>query len=295
MSESRPIEVGFRKPPDTPRPGPTVRARPTHVAGGVARPRSDVLVTEEPLEIRVHHRDVEHQVTVTMRTPGNDFELAAGFLFAEGIVRAREDIVTVSYCKSGPPEQLYNIVTVELAAAASFDPGEIQRNFATTSACGVCGKASLDAVAVRAHPLPDGPQIDADLVARLPDLLRAKQKLFDKTGGLHAAGIFDGAGHLQLVREDVGRHNAVDKAVGAMLLAGTLPARDRILQVSGRASFEIMQKALAAGIPITCSVSAPSSLAVELAERFNMTLAGFVRGDAYNVYAGPSRIRFASS
>ena len=294
MSETRPIEVGFRKPPETERPGPTTRARITQVTGDESVAREDTLATEEPLEIRVVHRGVEHVVAVTMRTPGNDFELAAGFLHGEGAVRDRTDVATVSYCKSGPPEQLYNIVTVELTAGAPFDLARTQRNFYTTSSCGVCGKVSLEALSTAGcAQLPDGPVVDAEVFGGLPNKLRAQQRIFERTGGLHAAGLFDEHGEPALIREDVGRHNAVDKAIGKMLLDGTTPPP--ILQVSGRTSFEIMQKALAARIPIVSSVGAPSSLAVKLAEEFGITLVGFVRGDSFNVYAGSSRIRFSSS
>jgi FdhD protein len=296
VSESRPIEVGFRKPPETPRPGPTVRTEITHVTPDAdARIRSDEVATEEPLEIRVQHRGHEHRVAVTMRTPGNDFELATGFLFSEGLIRARTHITKVSYCASGPPEQLYNQVTVEMTDAAPFDPDQMQRNFYTTSSCGVCGKASLDAVRVQAEPLADGPEVDHEIFNTLPKKLRARQRIFERTGGLHAAGLFDVNGELLLLREDVGRHNAVDKLIGKLVMDGAVPAKDRILQVSGRTSFEIMQKAAVAGIPIVSAVSAPSSLAVGLAQEQNMTLVGFVRGDSFNIYAGPRRIRLARS
>jgi FdhD protein len=296
MSESRPIEVGFRKPPDTPRPGPTVRARVVQVTGDATTTRDDSLATEEPLEIRVHHHDAEHPIAVTMRTPGNDFELAAGFLFGEGIIRDRDDVTTVSYCKSGPPEQLYNIVTVELRDHVDFEPHRSARAFYTTSSCGVCGKASLEALSTAGCArLPDGFAIDAEVIVGMPKKLRANQRIFERTGGLHAAGLFDAAGEILFLREDVGRHNAVDKVIGKLVMDGEVPAADRVLQVSGRTSFEIMQKALVAGIPIVSAVSAPSSLAAHLAEEFNVGLVGFVRGDSFNVYASPSRIRFKSS
>jgi FdhD protein len=267
-----------------------------HVHGPHATVRApgfeDEVAVEEPLEIRVDGAPL----AVTMRTPGNDFELAVGFLFGEGLIAGNKDIATVSYCKSGPPEQLYNIVTVELRAGAHFDLSRAQRNFYTTSSCGVCGKASLEALSTAgcAH-LQDGPVIDAEIVGGMPKKLRARQRIFERTGGLHAAGLFDERGELLYLREDVGRHNAVDKLVGKSVLDGAVPASTRILQVSGRASFEIMQKALAAAIPIVSAVSAPSSLAVSLAEEFNMTLIGFVRGDSFNVYSGAPRIRFRSS
>ncbi|HEX9696805.1 MAG TPA: formate dehydrogenase accessory sulfurtransferase FdhD [Actinomycetota bacterium] len=278
--------------PASRRPGATTPVTPLVIsADGSRRPRSDVVATEEPLEIRVAHRGREHQVAVTMRTPGHDFELAAGFLHGEGMVRAREHVGKVSYCASGPPEQLYNLVTVELAAAAPFDPQTMRRAMFTSSSCGVCGKASIDSVrASGLAALPDGPVVDAAVLLSLPDRLRAKQKVFERTGGLHAAGLFEPNGAPLLVREDVGRHNAVDKVVGALLLAGKLPARERILQVSGRASFEIVQKAAMAGIPIVAAVSAPSSLAVELAEEAGMTLIGFSRERTLGVYTGPQRI-----
>jgi FdhD protein len=274
------------------RPGSTVPATPLVVSrGGSARARSDHLVTEEPCEIRVLHRGVEHQVAVTMRTPGGDFELAVGFLHSEGFLRDRSEVEKVSYCASGPPEQLYNLVTVELSDAAPFDPDRLSRHFYTTSSCGVCGKASLDAIKVQGSPeLSRGPVLDADTILSLPGKLRAKQRVFERTGGLHAAGLFDERGAPLIVREDVGRHNAVDKLVGALVLAGRVPAGERALQVSGRASFEILQKALVAGIPFVSAVSAPSSLAVSLADDFGMTLVGFVGESSFNVYSGSSRI-----
>jgi len=274
------------------RPAATVPATPLVVRDGEATPRSDQLVAEEPLEIRVNTGGRDHQISVTMRTPGNDFELAVGFLTTEGVVAGREDIDQVRYCVGGPTEQEYNIVTVALRPGATFDEERLRRNFYTTSSCGVCGKASLDALAVReGPPLPAGPVVDTAVLSALPRRLRAEQKLFDRTGGLHAAGLFTAEGSLIAVREDVGRHNAVDKLVGWMMLEGAFPAGERVMAVSGRASFEIMQKALAAGIPIVAAVSAPSSLAVGLADQFGMTLAGFVRDGSLNVYAGEQRIR----
>ncbi|MFN2613915.1 MAG: formate dehydrogenase accessory sulfurtransferase FdhD [Actinomycetota bacterium] len=282
--------MGYRKPPETERPGPTVRARPLHVERGTAVARPDRLATEEPLEILVQHRGMQHNVAVTMRTPGNDFELATGFLYTEGMIASRDDVAKVSYCASGPPEQLYNVVTVELASRAPFDPERMKRNSYMTSSCGVCGKASLESVRVQCARLDDGPTVDVALIAALPDALRARQKVFDKTGGLHAAGSFDPSGSLIAVREDVGRHNAVDKLIGSALLNGT---RGDIMMVSGRASFEIVQKAAVARIPIVAAVSAPSSLAVSLAQELGMTLVGFIRGESFNIYAEPSRIRLA--
>jgi FdhD protein len=274
------------------RPAATVPATPLVIRDGTAKPRSDQLAAEEPLEIRINAHGADHRISVTMRTPGNDFELAVGFLTTEGVIAGRDEVDQVRYCVGGPAEQQYNIVTVALRPGVSFDDERLRRNFYATSSCGICGKASLEALEVReGPPLPDGPIVDASLLADLPERLRAGQKLFDRTGGLHAAGLFTSDGTLVALREDVGRHNAVDKLVGWMLLEGRFPAGEALLGVSGRASFEIMQKALAAGIPIVAAVSAPSSLAVDLAERFGMTLAGFVRDGSLNVYAGKQRIR----
>lgn len=285
MSESRPIDVGFRKPPETPRPGPTTRVRITN-ADGVQR--DDFVATEEPLEIRVNHRGAEHVIAVTMRTPGNDFELAVGFLFGEGLIEGNDDIATVSYCKSGPPEQLYNIVSVDLRDQSIFDPTRAQRNFYTSSSCGVCGKASIEAVnELGCAPLvSDAVRVSRAVLGGLPDALRAKQAVFEKTGGLHAAGVFNADGTMLVSREDVGRHNAVDKCIGWLVMNGEVAD---LLQVSGRASFEIIQKALRARIPVVSAVGAPSSLAVQLAEQFHQTLTGFSRGARFNIYTGADR------
>lgn len=278
------------------RPGPTVRTSPLVVRGEDARQASDLVASEEPLEIRVGLLEGERPVAVTMRTPGNDFELAVGFLHGEGAIRSREDVDQVRYCVGGPEEQQFNIVTVALRSSARFDPERMQRSFYTTSSCGVCGKASLEALAILDPPsLPAGPVVERAVLTALPEALRGAQRIFRQTGGLHAAGLFDAAGSLALAREDVGRHNAVDKLVGALLLEGRLPAGETVLAVSGRASFEIMQKALAAGIPFVAAVGAPSSLAVAVAAEYGMTLAGFVGEGGFNVYAGPSRISLAAS
>ena len=259
---------------------------------GASRPRSDVLAAEEPLEIRINTGGSDRAISVTMRTPGNDFELAVGFLATEGVIRGKYDIDQVRYCVGGPVEQQYNIVTVALRPGVTFDEERLKRNFYTASSCGVCGKASLEAIAVQdPPPLPAGPVVDASFVVSLPLKLRESQKVFARTGGLHAAGLYAPDGTPLAVREDVGRHNAVDKVVGWLVLEGRFPAGESILVVSGRASFEIMQKARAAGIPAVAAVGAPSSLAVDVAGRFGMTLAGFVRDDSLNVYAGRERIR----
>jgi FdhD protein len=263
--------------------------RVTAVHDGVASERTDTLAAEEPLEIRVQGPDGEmHQVAVTMRTPGGDFELAVGFLFTEGLV-APSDVRRVAYCDDVSDEdQRFNVVSV--AIDRRFDAERLRRNFYATSSCGVCGKAALDDVEVRCAPVADGPEVTVDVLRSLPDALRRSQKIFDRTGGLHAAGLFRPDGTLVAAREDVGRHNAVDKVIGEMLLADRVPLPGHVLQVSGRLSFEIVQKAAVAGVPIVSAVSAPSSLAVDAAERFGMTLVGFVRDDRLNVYTRPDRI-----
>ena len=256
---------------------------------GTRSERADTLVTEEPLEIRVEGPDQEPvQVAVTMRTPGGDFELAAGFLFTEGLV-APGEVRRVAYCDNLPGEdQRYNVVSVSLARP--FDREELRRNFFATSSCGVCGKAALEDVEVRCDPVGPGPQVPLDVLLGLPDRLRAEQKVFARTGGLHAAGLFTPQGDPVTVREDVGRHNAVDKVIGERYLVGEVPLADLVLQISGRVSFEIVQKAAVAGIPIVSAVSAPSSLAVEAAESLGLTVVGFVRDGRCNVYSHPERI-----
>jgi FdhD protein len=255
----------------------------------------DVVATEEPMEVRVvSHGDDgprSESIAITMRTPGHDFELAAGFLLSEGLVACREDIVDVSYCPADGDEQQYNIVNVTLGAGAAFDASLLNRNFYATSSCGVCGKASLDALRTLGSTRSDDAlRVSASLVRGLPGTLRQAQTLFDRTGGLHATGLFDAEGSLLTIREDVGRHNALDKVIGHHLMAGELPLFGRIAVVSGRASWELMQKALAAGIPMVVAVGAPSSLAVDLAQEFGMTLTGFTRADGFNVYAGAERV-----
>jgi len=257
---------------------------------GVSSERPDRLATEEPMEIRVGGPgQVAGPIAVTMRTPGGDFELAAGFLFTEGLVAGRDAIEQVSYCEDlDDEEQLYNVVTVR--TVAPFDAESVKRNFYATSSCGVCGKASIEDVEVRCNAVAPGPAVSAEVIRGLPDALRDKQRLFDQTGGLHAAGLFDASGGLLSLREDVGRHNAVDKLVGEALMAGQVPLSERVLQVSGRVSFEIVQKAAVAGIPIVSAVSAPSSLAVQTADALGMTVVGFVRDDRFNVYTHPERV-----
>ncbi len=257
----------------------------------------DVLAVEEPLEIRLifgqEEQQTEKSISVTMRTPGHDFELAAGFLYTEGIVQSAADIVDVRY--SGPKSQLgqCNTVSVRLASEVSFQPELLERHFYTTSSCGVCGKATLEALRIRNRSAlsTNGEKISSRTIELVAERLQPEQEIFHLTGGLHAAGLFDDSGKLLSLFEDVGRHNAVDKVLGDRLLKRKFPLKNCILMVSGRASFEIMQKALMGGIPVVAAVSAPSSLAVELAQSFNMTLLGFVRGNRFNIYAGAERIQ----
>lgn len=240
----------------------------------------DLLAVEEPLEIRLGERNV----AITMRTPGNDEELAAGFLFTEGILRNRDDVSSISLGER-------NRVTVTLTDDSNVDFDRLERNFYVSSSCGVCGKASILAVEAIGCPTParNTPRIEAGLIHALPEKLRARQMVFDRTGGLHAAGLFDTSGQLLDAREDVGRHNAVDKLIGAAFLKRCIPLQDHVLMVSGRASFELVQKALMAGIAVMAAVGAPSSLAVELALRYGMTLIGFVRDRRFNIYSGEAR------
>jgi FdhD protein len=282
---------------DTPdRLGSTGRSQIWQVDGDHVRTRTDDIATEEPLEIRLLAGRQRQTVAITMRTPGADFELAAGFLFGEGVLSAADDLRRITYCVDPDvdPEQRYNIVNVELRAPRLPELAGLERHFFTSSACGVCGKAGLDALHVRGCVLAgsaDGPWLTPELVRSLPDRLRAAQRVFQSTGGLHAAALFTSAGELLALREDVGRHNAVDKLVGWALMHAKLPLTDHLVLVSGRSSYEIMQKCLAAGVPVVCAISAPSTLAVSLANEFGMTLIGFLRGERFNVYAGQARLR----
>jgi FdhD protein len=267
--------------------------RITLAAADPVRDRPDTLAAEEPLEIRVGPPGGRRPaLAVTMRTPGDDLDLAIGFLVTEGIVGSATDVVTAQLCAGAEAPNTYNVVDVTLAPGIEPPETDPARHFYTTSSCGVCGKASIDAVRVRSHHDlgADGVTIDAAILSTLPDRLRAAQKTFDVTGGLHAAGLFDTAGAAVCVREDVGRHNAVDKVVGWAARAGRLPLTGHVLMVSGRASFELVQKATLAGIPVLAAVSAPSTLAVDLAAEAGLTLVGFLRGDTFNVYSGPQRI-----
>ncbi|MYH33572.1 MAG: formate dehydrogenase accessory sulfurtransferase FdhD [Gammaproteobacteria bacterium] len=259
--------------------------------------RDDVVAMEEPLEIRLSwtHPDGRREqksISITMRTPGNDEELAAGFLLTEGIIAGPAELEAVGPC--GPPAAngLINVVRVDLARDVEVDLARLERHFYTSSSCGVCGKASLEAVAVQGHyDLHDNTlRMSAEGLGALPDRLRALQSVFERTGGLHASGLFDAAGQVRISREDVGRHNALDKLIGQALLKDELPLSDCGVVVSGRASFELMQKAMTAGIPMVAAVGAPSSLAVEFAEEFGMTLVGFLTANRFNVYSRPDRI-----
>jgi FdhD protein len=274
--------------------GASVETRVLTVQDGAGRERTDRLAGEEPLEIRAAGPGQEAvRVAVTMRTPGNDFELAAGFLHSEGLLRSPLELAEIKYCTDVElGEQAYNVVTVHLRRP--FETDLVQRNFGVTSACGVCGKASIDSIEVASEPLPDGPSVPGNVIAGLPERLRTAQRTFERTGGLHATGLFTAEGELTLVREDVGRHNALDKVIGNRMLAGATPLGGSVALVSGRASFELVQKAAVAGIPVLCAVGAPSSLAVDAARRLGMTLVGFLREERFNIYAGAARIALAS-
>ena len=272
--------------------------------GTEEREFSDVLAVEEPLEIRLGFPGGTHKaVSITMRTPGEDAELAAGFLFTEGIIKSSEQIKQIRHCGlkirkgSGTVDRAgalnSNTIRVDISEGVEVDLERLNRHFYTSSSCGVCGKSSIDALKTGAKKLPEaaGPTVDPQLISRLPLLLRHEQETFDKTGGLHASALFDLDGTLDIIREDVGRHNALDKVIGRKFLDGGLPLDKCILLVSGRASFELVQKALMAGIPFLAAVGAPSSLAVELAREFGMTLIGFVRDSRFNIYCESHRVR----
>ncbi|QLE74701.1 formate dehydrogenase accessory sulfurtransferase FdhD [Streptomyces rectiverticillatus] len=290
----------------------TERRRVIRIRDGAVSARPDTLVAEEPLEIRLNGKPL----AITMRTPGDDFALAAGFLVSEGVLGRTDELANIVYCAGATKEvpvvtvgappavagagagagaNTYNVVDVRLAPGVPVPDVTLERNVYTTSSCGLCGKASLDAVRTTArHPLSDGPEgpmrLEPALLSSLPDRLREAQRVFDRTGGLHAAALFSADGELLDAREDVGRHNAVDKIVGRALQQGLLPLSGTVLMVSGRASFELAQKAVMAGIPVLAAVSAPSSLAVDLAAETGLTLVGFLRGASMNVYAGEQRI-----
>jgi len=272
------------------------------VSNGGVLETTDLLAAEEPLEIRIGYGNAndrqQKNISVTMRTPGNDFELAIGFLFTEGIISGVNDISEIKYCTDANTiENQENIVRAELKESVSFDFKNLERIFYTTSSCGVCGKASIDAVKTvcRIDTEPGNLKVKKELIYTLPDLLRKHQNVFEHTGGLHACALFDAEGHLILSREDVGRHNALDKLIGACLALkqdqpGTFSFHNYILLLSGRASFELLQKSAMAGIKIVAAIGAPSSLAVETAQEFGITLIGFLRGESFNVYSGEERL-----
>ena len=268
----------------------TARRPVRHVSGESTVQRPETVAVEEPLEIRVDGAPI----TVTMRTPGSDFELAQGFLLTEGVIARRDDVETIRYCSGAGDDGLntYNVLDITTAPTVPAPDVDVTRNFYTTSSCGVCGKASLDAVRLNSR-YPVGDQvmrIGADVLTAMPDRLRAAQKVFAATGGLHGAALFEAGGALLAAREDIGRHNAVDKVIGWALEDDRLPLHDAVLLVSGRASFELTQKAVMAGIPVLAAVSAPSSLAVDLACESGLTLVAFLRGDSMNIYSRPDRV-----
>jgi len=273
----------------------TVQRRILRLRDSAATRKIDALAAEEPLEIRLNGSPL----TITMRTPGDDFDLAAGFLVSEGVIGSAEDVDTIRYCAGATVdgENTYNVLDVRLSPGVAPPAISLERNFYTTSSCGVCGKASLEAVntVARWEVAGDPVRLEPALISTLPDRLRSAQRVFDRTGGLHAAGLFTSSGEMLCVREDVGRHNAVDKLLGWALRGGRLPLASTVLMVSGRASFELVQKAVMGGIPALAAVSAPSSLAVELAAERGLTLLGFVRGTSMNVYAGEHRITWKAA
>jgi len=281
------------------RAGSTRREHIVRYSDGAWSRPTDTVATEEPLEIRLEVAaggvSASQSLSITMRTPGHDFELATGFLFTEGILRSKDDLAEITYCldgKAGDDDQTYNVVTVSLRPWVQIDLSRLARNFYTSSSCGICSKASLEAVRVQAPQPPngDGLRVAPELLCTLPERLAAGQPLFRSTGGIHAAWLCDAAGNPLAGREDVGRHNATDKLVGAEFLAGRTPLTDRMLVLSGRASFELLQKAAVAGIPMVVAVGAPSTLAVDLAQEMGMTLVGFTKASGFNVYSGAERI-----
>lgn len=257
----------------------------------------DLLAVEEPMEIRLGFGPIDARqqksVSVTMRTPGNDFELALGFLFTEGIIQNPTDVYKIQYCNElNTQENLENIVRVELNPNLDIDLSKLQRNFYTTSSCGVCGKESIEAIKTNCmvQQLDLNFKINPQTITQLPDKLRAQQSVFEHTGGIHACALFDALGNLLLLREDVGRHNALDKLIGAAINSPAIQTNKTVLLLSGRASFELLQKAAMASIPVVCAVGAPSSLAVQTAQSFNITLVGFLRNQRFNIYSTPQRI-----
>ena len=269
----------------------TARRRASHLTAATVTTRPETLAVEEPMEIRLNGT----AITVTMRTPGSDVELAQGFLLTEGVVVRRDDIARVEYCRGAGEDGVnsYNVLDVTLAPNVAMPAVDVTRNFYTTSSCGVCGKGSIDAIELisRHSPGDDPTVVAAETLSAMPDQLRTAQRIFAATGGLHGAALFETDGTMLVVREDIGRHNAVDKVIGWALESQRIPLSGTVLLVSGRASFELTQKAVMAGIPILAAVSAPSSLAVDLAAQAGLTLVAFLRGESMNVYTRPDRIK----
>jgi FdhD protein len=265
------------------------------ITGSSAEQKPDLLAVEEPLEFRIGFGPLSNReqksLSVTMRTPGHDYELAVGFLFTEGIIHSFDQIESVKYCEDvGKQDEKENVVRVELKPDVQMDFGKLQRHFYTSSSCGVCGKTSIDSVKVNCNSIQGNLKVNSDVIHSLPDTLRKSQAVFEHTGGLHASALFDAEGKIVILREDVGRHNALDKVVGAMLFKNETPLSKYVLLVSGRASFELVQKAAVAGIPVLAAVGAPSSLAVQLAKEVGITLLGFVRDMRFNIYCHEQRI-----
>ncbi|MBJ7341729.1 formate dehydrogenase accessory sulfurtransferase FdhD [Mycolicibacterium sp.] len=269
----------------------TARRRASHLTADAATTRPETLAVEEPMEIRINGS----ATTVTMRTPGSDVELAQGFLLTEGVIGQRDDIARVEYCRGAGDDGMntYNVLDVSLAEGVPTPTLDVTRNFYTTSSCGVCGKGSIDAIRTisRHSPGDDPTMVTSETLSAMPEQLRKAQKVFQSTGGLHGAGLFDANGTMLVVREDIGRHNAVDKVIGWAVENGRIPLTGTVLLVSGRASFELTQKAVMAGIPVLAAVSAPSSLAVDLAGQAGLTLVAFLRGESMNVYTRPDRVK----
>jgi FdhD protein len=279
----------------TPLGAPSERIRVTEVRSDSIVEHEDEAAAEEPLEIRVIPREAagpdRHRISVTMRTPGADFELAVGFLFSEGLIRSPDDVSRIAYCTDPGEPQEYNIVNVGLAPGVPFDAERFRRNVFTTSSCGVCGKTAIEQIAVAVARRPLGEfRVSSEMLRSLPGRIASAQRVFGRTGGLHAAALFRPEGELLLLREDVGRHNAVDKLVGNRLLARALPGTNTVLLVTGRAGFELVQKAAMAGIPFLAAIGAPSTLAIELARAQGMTLVGFLREGRFNIYGGAERV-----
>jgi FdhD protein len=271
----------------------TARRRASHLTAETVTTRPETLAVEEPLELRINGA----AITVTMRTPGSDVELAQGFLLTEGVIGQRDDIARVEYCRGAGDDgaNTYNVLDVSLAPGVSMPEVDVTRNFYTTSSCGVCGKGSIDAIRTisRHSPGDDPTVVAAETLSAMPDQLRSAQRVFASTGGLHGAALFDADGTMLVVREDIGRHNAVDKVIGWAVEHERIPLSGTVLLVSGRASFELTQKAVMAGIPVLAAVSAPSSLAVDLASQAGLTLVAFLRGESMNVYTRPDRVKHA--